>query len=136
MTESPRVYTNNDGLSVSKHNDVWYAVCRHNEGEQFALKRDAMLAFGARFCETCKAEVQDAIFLDELNEPTFSKCRCGCEENVAPKRHYRPGHDARHAGAVARALIANDSDRAASAARAAMSGALRAKVDKIRRAAK
>lgn len=131
-----RKYTNADGLIVSKNDGVWFAVCRHNEGEQFTLKRDAMLAFGARFCETCKQDGEETISIVDAPDQPFNTCRCGCKEPIAPKRTYRPGHDARHAGAVARALLANDSDRAASAARAAMSGALRAKVDKIRRSAK
>lgn len=33
------------------------------------------------------------------------KCNCGCGENVAGKSNYRPGHDARHAGLVARAAV-------------------------------
>ena len=34
-------------------------------------------------------------------------CRCGCgEQATRPTALYRPGHDARHAGAVGRALIA------------------------------
>lgn len=38
-------------------------------------------------------------------KPTNStgKCLCGCGENVA-KSNYRPGHDARHAGQVARSI--------------------------------
>jgi hypothetical protein len=39
-------------------------------------------------------------------------CRCGCGEAVAGKRIYRPGHDARHASQVAKALIAGASDEA------------------------
>jgi hypothetical protein len=34
------------------------------------------------------------------------KCLCTCGENVA-KSNYRPGHDARHAGNVARDIVAN-----------------------------
>lgn len=26
----------------------------------------------------------------------MSECRCGCSESVAPRKSYRPGHDARH----------------------------------------
>jgi hypothetical protein len=36
----------------------------------------------------------------------FKHCLCGCGENVPPKSNYRPGHDARHAGALAREWIA------------------------------
>lgn len=31
-------------------------------------------------------------------------CRCGCGESVGKKSQYKPGHDARHAGMVARAI--------------------------------
>lgn len=34
-------------------------------------------------------------------------CACTCGEQVGPKAMYRPGHDARHAGAVARAIAAD-----------------------------
>lgn len=40
-----------------------------------------------------------------VKNPT-GQCRCGCGENVA-KSHYRPGHDARHAGNVARSIAAD-----------------------------
>jgi hypothetical protein len=43
-----------------------------------------------------------------VKNPT-GKCRCGCDENVA-KSNYRPGHDARHAGQVARAIAENGGD--------------------------
>lgn len=33
-------------------------------------------------------------------------CYCGCEEQVPAKSFYRPGHDARHAGNVGRAIFA------------------------------
>lgn len=32
-------------------------------------------------------------------------CRCGCKAPVGPRALYRPGHDARHAGQIARALV-------------------------------
>lgn len=35
------------------------------------------------------------------------KCTCGCGENVAGKSLYRPGHDARHAGQIAREVAAD-----------------------------
>ena len=37
--------------------------------------------------------------------PTPIKCRCGCGADANLGRSYRPGHDARHAGQVARANI-------------------------------
>lgn len=33
-------------------------------------------------------------------------CGCGCGETANPGRLYKPGHDARHAGQVGRALVA------------------------------
>ena len=40
--------------------------------------------------------------------PAPQTCRCGCGEQVAIKRLFRPGHDARAAGVAARALRAGD----------------------------
>jgi hypothetical protein len=40
----------------------------------------------------------------------FRKCGCGCEANVSGKSMYKPGHDARHAGQVARAAFALHAD--------------------------
>lgn len=44
----------------------------------------------------------------------YHPCLCGCGENVPAKSNYRPGHDARHAGEIGRALGAmaqpSDSD--------------------------
>lgn len=37
--------------------------------------------------------------------PTPVKCHCGCGAEANVGRTYRPGHDARHAGQVARANI-------------------------------
>lgn len=39
-------------------------------------------------------------------EITFHKCGCGCDANIAGKAMYKPGHDARHAGEVARQIVA------------------------------
>lgn len=131
-----RIYTNKEGLAVYRlANGKWAAECEHLKAEEFDRKRDAMLAFGARFCPDCETESQGPT-VEEAKAAivsAFKLCRCGCGEAVAPKREYRPGHDARHAGQIARALIENDRDRAAEAARAALSGAMRAKVDRIRR---
>lgn len=44
-------------------------------------------------------------------------CRCGCgAQTVRPEASYLPGHDARHAGAVGRALLAGADREAALAA--------------------
>ncbi|MEJ1088318.1 hypothetical protein WDU99_08315 [Microbacterium sp. Mu-80] len=37
----------------------------------------------------------------------LNTCACTCGEPVGPKATYRPGHDARHAGMVARAVVEN-----------------------------
>ncbi len=37
----------------------------------------------------------------------YHDCKCGCGERVPSKSNYRPGHDARHAGQVARTIVAN-----------------------------
>lgn len=41
------------------------------------------------------------------SKTTSPTCTCGCGEQIGPKATYRPGHDARHAGAVARAIAAD-----------------------------
>lgn len=38
---------------------------------------------------------------------TKTACHCGCGEQIGPKATYRPGHDARHAGMVARDIAAD-----------------------------
>lgn len=35
-------------------------------------------------------------------------CYCGCGEEVGEKSYYRPGHDSRHVGIVARQVVASD----------------------------
>lgn len=41
----------------------------------------------------------------------YHPCGCGCGENVPPKSSYRPGHDARHAGAVGREIAARVAEK-------------------------
>lgn len=53
-------------------------------------------------------------------------CLCGCGEVVGGKANYRPGHDARHAGQVAR-RAADDLDNAAQYLKELPSPALRHK---------
>lgn len=38
----------------------------------------------------------------------FRKCLCGCDSDISGKSQYKPGHDARHAGNVARAILNED----------------------------
>jgi hypothetical protein len=41
-----------------------------------------------------------------------ARCRCGCGEATSGRRAlYRPGHDARHAGQIARAILADPDQR-------------------------
>lgn len=37
----------------------------------------------------------------------FHACLCGCKQNVPAKSHYKPGHDARHAGRIGREIADN-----------------------------
>ena len=59
-------------------------------------------------------------------------CGCGCGEAVGTNAKFRPGHDARHAGNVGRALAVDANDPAATGAFAALSTALQAKANGIR----
>lgn len=62
--------------------------------------------------------------------PEAGLCTCGCGEQT--RATYRPGHDARHAASVGRALALDESDATASAHLAAMTPSLRAKAERIR----
>lgn len=60
-------------------------------------------------------------------------CLCGCGEATGKKSNYRPGHDARHAGNVGRALVNEDSDDVITAALAVLpSELLREKAMRVR----
>lgn len=43
-----------------------------------------------------------------VNADPNHKCTCGCAEPIGPKSMYKPGHDARHAGSVARDMAVAD----------------------------
>ena len=60
---------------------------------------------------------------------TAPTCTCGCGEQISPTAAYRPGHDARHAGFVARAIAA-DPKEAKTLLLALPSPALRAKAQR------
>lgn len=62
-----------------------------------------------------------------VNADPNRKCRCGCGEPVGAKSTYRPGHDARHAGATAQKMAATDSTSWDSLLGALPTPALRAK---------
>lgn len=61
--------------------------------------------------------------------PTPVACNCGCGAMANLGRAYKPGHDARHAGLVGRALVAKAPG--AEAARDALPPALRAKAERF-----
>lgn len=66
--------------------------------------------------------------------PTPVKCHCGCGAEANIGRTYRPGHDARHAGQVARAVIEapiGQAREAATEAKNALPPKLRAKADRM-----
>lgn len=60
---------------------------------------------------------------------TVPACACGCGEQIGATATYRPGHDARHAGAVARA-IAEDPKQEKTLLMPLRSPALRAKAQR------
>lgn len=84
---------------------------------------------GSTIPETKKAPAKEA----PASKPTKATvptvaCGCGCGAQANPGRLYRPGHDARHAGAVGRALAAKapGAEEAASALPAALEAKARA----------
>lgn len=72
----------------------------------------------------------------EVKAPEFKACACGCKENVPSKRTFRPGHDARHAGNVGRALAVKPNDAKVKAALAELSAPLQAKAHRVAATAK
>lgn len=51
--------------------------------------------------------------MNETSAPTASNesprtCWCGCGSVVGPRSYYRPGHDSRHVGIVARQVVASE----------------------------
>lgn len=57
-------------------------------------------------CDDCGFYACCADSNPNLLEEIPAGCRCGCGESVGKRAKYRPGHDARHAGQVARAAAA------------------------------
>jgi len=49
--------------------------------------------------------------MTSTTDPTPGTCKCGCGEPTP--RNYRPGHDARHVGQLARAVAAGTTDKRA-----------------------
>jgi hypothetical protein len=67
----------------------------------------------------------------ESKTPTLAVCGCGCGEHVAKGRTFRPGHDARHAGNVGRALAVDPKDATAKVQFDGLSEALQAKASGV-----
>lgn len=63
---------------------------------------------------------------------TLAVCGCGCGEHVAKGRTFRPGHDARHAGNVGRALAVDPKDKTAVEQFKALSEPLQTKAEGVR----
>lgn len=65
-------------------------------------------------------------------EVKLAVCACGCGEHVAKGRLFRPGHDARHAGNIGRALADSPNDAKVKAQFKALSPALQTKAEGVR----
>lgn len=95
--------------------DVWQVIDpgtydEHTEDEAKAVIDkwlDKVMPTGSAPATHPKGSTPKAPTPKAAKNPT-GKCLCGCDENVA-KSNYRPGHDARHAGNVARAIAADGS---------------------------
>ncbi len=73
---------------------------------------------------------------DETGESNRATCRCGCSEAPTSTRtSYRPGHDARHAGNVGRAIALNP-DLEVALLGELLTEALRAKAQRVASAAR
>ncbi|MGY1751162.1 hypothetical protein [Modestobacter sp. SYSU DS0511] len=55
---------------------------------------------------TLGVDVTEAGSATFREQPLVASCRCGCGEQVGRRSNYRPGHDARHASQIGRAMIA------------------------------
>lgn len=71
---------------------------------EFGLKRLGLKEDAVRQPKPAKATKATKSAKPPANGKDFHPCLCGCGENVPPKSNYRPGHDARHAGVIARAV--------------------------------
>lgn len=60
-----------------------------------------------------KTNTTTATAIELPKAPALRVCPCGCKEHVAGSATYRPGHDARHAGQVAKAIAAKPADAVA-----------------------
>jgi hypothetical protein len=64
-----------------------------------------VVAKGNKAVAEGKDQAAEAVAPSNKVAPTPVKCHCGCGADANLGRMYLPGHDARHAGAVARANI-------------------------------
>lgn len=63
-------------------------------------------------------------------KPAPTNCGCGCgKPTISTKARFLAGHDARHAGNIARALVADPTDKQARDARDRSSERLQSKID-------
>lgn len=61
-----------------------------------------------RTTKATATEATEATEVTTTEAPTPTPCRCGCgQPTVRAEAMYLPGHDARHAGQVGRAIIAD-----------------------------
>jgi len=76
--------------------------------EALRAKAQAMLHLGRpRTADNLNGvDVTEAGSAAIREQPSVAGCRCGCGEQVGRRALYRPGHDARHASQVGRAMIA------------------------------
>ena len=59
-----------------------------------------------KMTENTSPDASPAVSAVPAPEPRL--CYCGCGEEVGEKSFYRPGHDSRHVGIVARQVVASD----------------------------
>jgi len=103
--------------------DVWtlqdeteQVLVRASDGERYFVESEWLVAeaLGVALGRVADAVEKAQADKDKPRRSTrtvdkgdLRKCTCGCGENVAGKSLYRPGHDARHAGQIAREVAAD-----------------------------
>lgn len=91
--------------NVNGEYDVWQCWHTHDDWS----REQAEAAFDEAW-PTTEIEIEAPVL--GATGTTGGACKCGCAVRVASNRHYLPGHDARHAGQVARAILALPADAA------------------------
>lgn len=94
--------------------DAWQTMLTHDEIEREDAERiiDGWLASQSETENTPQIRTKGKNMTESTNtkpEAAPHDCYCGCGEQVPGKSFYRPGHDARHAGALARKVAADAS---------------------------